>query len=1128
MSPSSVTPRSPHHQEDVIERVRARARAANLRVARVSAARLARERQLASRLARRLATADANRDALMRRRVDTAARRTRESRVASPIHGDARGITSGWVQRAWRRFASGSQSFASGSQSFASGSQSFASGSRSLARTPPGAASPSTTFALARRFASARVTLDANRRDFRRVRRDFAASGDASRDARVTRANARETRRGRRKSRRGPRVRRAPSVPRAAERTGETNRAFEKANRRTAEPPNGDVAFPPRVVLCAYMIDAHPDVVLGAADDESNQDEDEDEATATATANATARRPRFAHEIDLRRSAAALVTALNEVVASAARLTSDDSSKAPVPVAVAASDFGTAWRRYLSDFARWKIADASALELELTRAAAALEASALRVCAGRTRRWRTRPSRTRRRRARRAPRIHERFARKWRASPETREWRGSTPPSRRRASPSRRKKKRRRERRRTRRTRKTNRRRDEPTPPRVRRFARVAARRRATRFARLARRRRRRDTIGETTASSPSRPSSDSATRASSFAEEANEAIMHELLVDPEWRLPEWRDAARDANDSSLGARVRETMERAFWDRVRDAVAAGVLADPKGSSDADVSRDVTATSRATSPATSPLADALSLVAELREALEALIPAPRQTPAESTLVASLSRDDVASVLSIAAREPTRAGATLGALVDGAAAMLRRAGSPAREADASRRAASLSSTLRASFASAASAAASNAFPVAADAVARAVVDALRFLHGELKTLKRDAGNAALSSMAPLARGEGGVEWARRRFAARRCASAENPVEAIDALPRLLAWFAREVDVAHALDADRSLGSLGSLGTSFRVLPRPSDVRDGDGVSAAPTSIRAGRGLADDGTVANARTATSTNAWRRAVVCAPEGLFRCALASLAAGRRRRTARRSRRRSSLTSRASTERAPSFGKSDSPPRGSSRARNSHARRARPRTGLRVRKRWPTLGVDSTRSSRTPSSDMSDLALELASSAASSETSSDTSSVARIDAATVAAAETRLRRRAVRIPPRGRELHAAILDALRARLLVGPTRSDDSTRAHETQKERGVRVESSSEAASVRSAAAAATTRSLAAVGFVEEEAAVVADDVARARPTKSSRGVGRVTWAVHGPYYHAAGTRLLEETDEL
>ena len=152
MSPSSVTPRrSPHHQEDVIERVRARARAANLRVARVSAARLARERQLASRLARRLAAADANRDALMRRRVETAARRTQESRVAR--FAATRAATR--VQRAWRRFALGS---------FASGS--FASGSQSLARKPPGAASPSTTFALARRFASARVTLDANRRDF--------------------------------------------------------------------------------------------------------------------------------------------------------------------------------------------------------------------------------------------------------------------------------------------------------------------------------------------------------------------------------------------------------------------------------------------------------------------------------------------------------------------------------------------------------------------------------------------------------------------------------------------------------------------------------------------------------------------------------------------------------------------------------------------------------------------------------------------------------------------------------------------------------------------------------------------------------------------------------------------------
>lgn len=606
---------------------------------------------------------------------------------------------------------------------------------------------------------------------------------------------------------------------------------------------------------------------------------------------------------------------------------------------------------------------------------------------------------------------------------------------------------------------------------------------------------------------------------------------MHELLVDPEWRLPEWRDAARDANDSSLGARVRETMERAFWDRVRDATAAGVLADPKGSSDADVSRDVssdvTATFPATSPATSPLADALSLVAELREALEALIPAPRRTPAESTLVASLSRDDVASVLSIAAREPTRAGATLGALVDGAAAMLRRAGSPAREADASRRAASLSSTLRASFAAAASAAASNAFPVAADAVARAVVDALRFLHGELKTLKRDAGNAALSSMAPLARGEGGVEWARRRFAARRCASAENPVEAIDALPRLLAWFAREVDVAHALDADRSLGSLGSLGTSFRVLPRPSDVRDGDGVSAAPTSIRAGRGLADDGTVANARTATSTNAWRRAVVCAPEGLFRCALASLAAGEEE-TNRETLPETLEFDVARIDRARAEFRKIRLAAAWLLARSELTRETRASSNgssgskalADARRRFDALVAD-------PSSDMSDLALELASSAASSETSSDTSSVARIDAATVAAAETRLRRRARSDTPAGRELHAAILDALRARLLVGPTRSDDSTRAHETQKEHGVRVESSSEAASVRSAAAAATTRSLAAVGFVEEEAAVVADDVARLAD-EIMRGVGRVTWAVHGPYYHAAGTRLLEETDEL
>ena len=173
-----------------------------------------------------------------------------------------------------------------------------------------------------------------------------------------------------------------------------------------------------------------------------------------------------------------------------------------------------------------------------------------------------------------------------------------------------------------------------------------------------------------------------------------------------------------------------------------------------------------------------------------------------------------------------------------------------------------------------------------------------------------------------------------------------------------------------------------------------------------------------------------------------------------------------------------------------------------------------ARRRFDALLAD-------PSSDLSDLALELASSAASSAASfaasSAASSAAPIDAAAVTAAETRLRDRARSDTPAGRELRGAILDALRARLLVGP----------ETPGERGVGVDSSSDAAAVRSAVVAATTRPLAAVGFVEEEAAAVADDVARLADG-IMRGMGRVTWAVHGPYYRAAGTRLLEETDEL
>ena len=590
---------------------------------------------------------------------------------------------------------------------------------------------------------------------------------------------------------------------------------------------------------------------------------------------------------------------------------------------------------------------------------------------------------------------------------------------------------------------------------------------------------------------------------------------MHELLVDPEWRPPEWRDEKRDDSDgASLASRVRETMERAFWDHVRDTTAAGLLA----VSSAKVSSE---------GIVDPASAVSGLVAELREALDALLPASRRTPSESTLVASLSRNDVASVLSIAAREPTRAGATLGALVDGAAAMLRRAGAPAREADASRRVERLSSTLRETFAAAAAAAATGDFPVAADAVARAVVDALRFLHGELKTLKRDAGNAALSSMAPLARGAGGVEWARRRFAARRRAPADSPAEAIDALPRLLAWFAREVDVAHAMDA--SLPAIvfvaargferGDGGGDSRDAAPAGDSRDG--VSAAPTRIRAGRGHAsDDGTFARP-SPRATETWRRAGACTPEGLFRLALASLAAGeeeiaaetlpetlefdlarvdRARAEFRKIRLAAAwLLARSEIKRET---------KGSSNGGSSN--RSGSDSLANARRRLDALLAD-------PSSDLSDLAVELASSAASS--------AAPIDAAAVTAAETKLRDRARSDTPAGRELRGAILDAFRARLLVGPTRRDGSY--PETPDERGVGVDSSSDAAAVRSAVVAATTRPLAAVGFVEEEAAAVADDVARLADG-IMRGVGRVSWAVHGPYYRAAGTRLLEETDEL
>ena len=122
----------------------------------------------------------------------------------------------------------------------------------------------------------------------------------------------------------------------------------------------------------------------------------------------------------------------------------------------------------------------------------------------------------------------------------------------------------------------------------------------------------------------------DARTRTSAEAYE-NEAIMHELLVDPEWRLPANHapssNAAPGVDADALGARIREAMTRAFWDATRDALL-----------EKDVRR------------------AAGVVAELGDALASLCPEHRRSEAEAALLLRLTPTAAAAALARVADDP----------------------------------------------------------------------------------------------------------------------------------------------------------------------------------------------------------------------------------------------------------------------------------------------------------------------------------------------------------------------------------------------------------------------------------------------------------------------------------------
>lgn len=832
-------------------------------------------------------------------------------------------------------------------------------------------------------------------------------------------------------------------------------------------------AFPARELLCAYAVVSFPEVVLGAA----------------GASEACGKHARALRESarETTRAADALARALTGTTRTSGTDENVSDAKeisAPVSPRAALRRFAEEWHAYASAFERWKARDARALERELTRAAVEMETSARRAC-GAAARAEDFPEGSDARailealaedacvlrgkvRGLTGVRGVERFNRAVRAARTEQLTRDDAAETEKAVS---------------------GRGAAAELSGATRAARRVEARKaaRASRLAAYAARRAK--ARGEASEACP--PDAFPARARTSAEAHENEAIMHELLVDPEWRLssrdetPPRFGAPSEASADALPARVREAMTCAFWDATRDALL-----------ESDVQR------------------VARVVAELGDALASLCPEHHRSEAEAALLLRLAPAAASAALARVVADPSALADAFAEVTREASRMLARLGAPARDARAARDAQALERRVGA-FAAEASALSSNGDARGARrVVADAVAHALRELFAALALVRRDVANAAVARLAPLARRDArgaaeGSAWAWRRFAA-RYGVAEAGGEGDEggegasarlaaALPRTSAWLAAATRAAHALDASIPALALDSVDGSG------SGSRGSEGASAPVAfTMRSGTASAAakeaDQRVAAKNTAAPVSV-RATRAASPEGLVRVALVSLVASDLRPDEARG--------------EPSDGNGGALPLEMPEtlefdaARLRDARRAF--DALRVRAACLFVatsfdaGADSVASCPAarlgrldalladPTTSADDLALEMAGGAGAKKEK-------------LAAVAAALRRLLAPRDPSGARIKRALAEALGVRALLGPPTA------------------AASPAAAARAAAAAAP---LLRAGFRGPEGAAVAKDVA-SLAARLDASVGRVTWDVHARAYGVLAERALAAEDEI
>lgn len=279
-----------------------------------------------------------------------------------------------------------------------------------------------------------------------------------------------------------------------------------------------------------------------------------------------------------------------------------------------------------------------------------------------------------------------------------------------------------------------------------------------------------------------------------------NEQIVNEILHDIHGSFAETFDSTgTGTTERDLKTKVKETMERAFWDVVADSM------------------------RGDMPDYHYL---VSLVKEVREALKELAP----TGWKEEISENINLEILAQLLESGSQDRQYLGQILHYSLD----KLRRLSSPANEDEMKKSHKKLLAELiddpepndRGP----------NAFVVS-------IIKGLRFIMEELKALKAEVSRARIQLLEPVINGSGGVEYLQKSFADRH----GSPSDAFVSLPSTARWFSSLKDNVEE-QWNEHISSLSILPEADHVQPVVATLRTGHAVpgqlqSAIPAADSAG---------------------------------------------------------------------------------------------------------------------------------------------------------------------------------------------------------------------------------------------------------------------------------------------